>query len=150
MKEKEDIDMYERMLDKEKKPTLTEMEDYCGKSGEYFTLLNAWLEKEYKTISKQVFPYGKSYGWAIEHRKKKKLMCHVFAEKEAFSVMMRLTNEQFAFIYDSLRPYSQDYIDHKYPCSEGGWIHYRVTCGEHFEDIKKLLALKFEDEMKSS
>ena len=30
----------------------------------------------------------------------------------------------------------------KYPCGDGGWIHYRVICQEHYEDIKKLLAVK--------
>lgn len=33
-------------------------------------------------------------------------------------------------------------IDHKYPCGEGGWIHYRVTSREHFDDIRKLLTVK--------
>jgi len=27
-------------------------------------------------------------------------------------------------------------------CSDGGWIHYRVTCKEHMEDIQKLLLIK--------
>lgn len=56
--------------------------------------------------------------------------------------MMRLTNAQYETIYDEMKKYTQEYIDHKYPCSDGGWIHYRVTCQEHYEDIKKLLALK--------
>ena len=33
-------------------------------------------------------------------------------------------------------------IDNKYPCGDGGWIHDRVICQEHYEDIKKLLEIK--------
>ena len=44
--------------------------------------------------------------------------------------------------YDKLQKYTQEHIDNKYPCSDGGWIHYRVTCKEHFDDIKILLSVK--------
>ena len=37
---------------------------------------------------------------------------------------------------------TQEYIDNKYPCGDGGWIHYRVLCREHFDDIQKLLDVK--------
>ena len=33
-------------------------------------------------------------------------------------------------------------IDHKYPCGDGGWIHYRVAGPEQFEDIQVLLTVK--------
>ena len=36
--------MYERMLDKQIKPSLEAMADYCGENGERFILLNQWLE----------------------------------------------------------------------------------------------------------
>ena len=53
-----------------------------------------------------------------------------------------LSNKQFSFIYDKLNNYSQEVIDNKYPCSDGGWIHYRVVTQEQFEDIQKLLEIK--------
>lgn len=56
--------------------------------------------------------------------------------------MMRLTNKQFEMVYECLKKYTQEYIDNKYPCNDGGWIHYRITCKEHFEDIQKLLDVK--------
>ena len=56
--------------------------------------------------------------------------------------MMRLANAQYEAIYDSLEKYTQEHIDNKYPCGDGGWIQYRVTCKEHLEDIQKLLVLK--------
>lgn len=138
--------MYERMLNKQVTPTITEMTEYCGNNAELFTLLNEWLSETYGTSQTVKFPYGNQYGWGIAHRMKQKLICNVFAEDNAFTVMMRLSNKQFESIYDKVQKYTREYIDHKYPCSEGGWIHYRVTCREHFDDIQKLLSLKCQGE----
>ena len=33
-------------------------------------------------------------------------------------------------------------IGNKYPCSDGGWIHYRVTCQKYYDDIVKRLEVK--------
>ena len=135
--------MYERMLNKQAAPTISEMTAYCGENAERFTLLNAWLSESYETIQNVTFPYGNQYGWGIAHRKQQKLICNIFPEVNAFSVMMRLSNKQFESVYGQVQKYTQEYIDNKYPCSDGGWIHYRVTCKEHLEDIQKLLSMKF-------
>lgn len=134
--------MYERMLDKKTVPTVEEMTAYCGRNGELFTALNSWLTSTYETEQKIVFPYGNSYGWGIAHRKKNKLLCNVFAEDNAFTVMMRLSDKQYQAVYEELSEYTRNYIDNKYPCGDGGWIHYRVTGKEHFDDIQMLLEVK--------
>lgn len=134
--------MYERMLNKQETPTIEEMTNFCSENSERFTLLNEWLSSSFNTEQKVVFPYGNNYGWGIAHKKKNKLMCNIFAENNSFTVMMRLSNKQYDTVYDKLRKYTQEYIDNKYPCGDGGWIHYRVTCDEHFDDIKTLLAVK--------
>ena len=134
--------MYERMLDKRTMPTIEELSRYCGENAELFSMLNEFMAKTYETEQKVVFPYGNKYGWGIGHYKKKKLICNVFAEAGAFTVMMRLSNTQYELIYDSLGKKAQEYINNKYPCGDGGWINYRVTCKEHLEDIQKLLVLK--------
>ena len=134
--------MYGRMLDKQTMPTIEEMTDYCGENAGRFTNLNEWLSGSFGTAQTVVFPYGNHYGWGIAHKKKNKFICNVFAEEDAFTVMVRMTNKQFEMLYEQLIPYTQEVIDNKYPCGEGGWIHYRVICEEHLEDIKKLLAVK--------
>ena len=134
--------MYERMLDKQVKPTLEEMTAFCGENGARFCALNEWLAKTFGTEQQVVFPYGNHYGWGIAHRKKNKLMCNVFAEKNAFTVMMRLSEKQYKSVYDQLNKYTQEYIDGSYPCGDGGWIQYRVSCQEHFSDIQVLLGVK--------
>ena len=40
---------------------------------------------------------------------------------------------------------TQELIDKKYPCGDGGWIHYRVTCPQQYKDIQTLLSIKCTD-----
>lgn len=134
--------MYERMLNKQEMPEVDDMAVYCGETAGLFVMLNEWLRETYGTVQKVTFPYGNRYGWGIAHRIKKTLVCNIFPEKNAFTVMMRLSDAQFASEYENVQTYTKEYMDHKYPCGDGGWIHYRVTCEEHLNDIKKLLAVK--------
>ncbi len=134
--------MYERMLNKQLVPTMDEMSAYCGDAALLFIELSEWLHDTYDTEQKIVFPYGNNYGWGIAHKRKQKLVCNIFAENGAFTVMLRLTDKQFSSVYDRVCKDTQEYIDHKYPCSDGGWIHYRVMNRKNFEDIKLLLAVK--------
>lgn len=134
--------MYERMLNKQAVPTVTEMAEYCAENAERFSMINEWLAQTYCTEQKVVFPYGNQYGWGIGHYKKKKLVCNIFAENGAFTVMIRLTNAQYESIYADTAKYTQEHIDNKYLCGDGGWIHYRVLCQDHYVDILKLLDIK--------
>lgn len=135
--------MYERMLNKLEKPTSSDLNQYCGSTSEMFQTLNSFLTNDYKTTQEIRFPYGKDYGWCITHRKGKKLVCDIFAEVDAFTIMLRLSNEQFDEVYNGLQPYAKQLIDNKYPCGGGGWIYYRVTSVETLNDIKTLLTIKF-------
>lgn len=134
--------MYERMLNKQVMPSIEEMTEYCGENAELFSMLNDWIKATFGTEEKVVFPYGNSYGWGIAHRKKDKLMCNVFAEDNAFTVMVRLSEKQCKLVYEQLQKYTKEQIDNKYPCGDGGWIHYRVTCKEHLKDIQKILSVR--------
>lgn len=134
--------MYERMLNKQVVPTITELTTQCGERAELFTQLNEWLSDEYTTVQEIVFPYGNQYGWGIAHKKKKKLMCNIFAEDQAFTVMIRLSQKQFDSVYEKVQKYTQEYINNKFPCGDGGWIHYRVLSNEHLPDMKTLLSVK--------
>ena len=134
--------MYERLLDKQNVPTFEELAAYCGENSSLFQRLNEQLFQTFGTAQEIRFPYGNHYGWGVAHRKKKTLICDVFAEAGAFTVMLRLSNQQFDSVYGQLQVYTQNYIDNKYPCGKGGWIHYRVLNEEHFQDIMRLLDIK--------
>ncbi len=134
--------MYERMLDKSIIPTLDDLTAWCGQNAIAFMQLNEWLASDDALEQKIVFPYGKRYGWGIAHRKKSKLICNVFAENGAFTVMMHLSDKQFQSVYDQLSEYAQQLVDNKYPCGDGGWLHFRVVCQEHMKDVRILLSTK--------
>lgn len=134
--------MYERMLNKQEVPSIEEMTAYCGENGALFTGANQWLSETFSTTQKIVFPYGNQYGWGVAHRKKNKLLCNIFPENNAFTVMMRLSDKQFEAVYSQVEKYTQDYIDSKYPCGDGGWIQFRVTNSKHFDDLQILLTVK--------
>lgn len=134
--------MYERMLNKKEVPAIADMEAYCGENAGRFTLFNNWLSETYGTSRQIAFPYGNYYGWGIAHRIKQKLICNVFAEAGAFTVMIRLSNQQYESVYDCLQKHTQSQIDNKYSCGDGGWIQYRVLEEGDLEEIKKIASAK--------
>lgn len=134
--------MYERMLDKRTEPTLTEMTAHCGAASTLFTALNDWLSDVLHTERSTVFPYGDRYGWGIAHKRKGRLVCNVFPEDGALCVMLRLTNAQWASVYENAREPMRACVDGKYPCGDGGWIHYRVVAPEDMPDIRRALEMK--------
>lgn len=77
--------------------------EYCSVNAERFSMINDWLTDVFHTEQKLVFPYGNQYGWGIGHYKKKRLLCDIFAEAGAFTVMLRLTNEHYETVYSELK-----------------------------------------------
>ncbi len=136
------MNMYERMLDKQNQPAYEEFAEYCGACKDLFEQTDAFLIHELKAEKLMRFPYGNDYGWGIKYSLKKKLICDIFAEKDAFTIMLRLTDTQFEQVYAFSSTYTQEYIDNKYPCGNGGWIHYRVLTSDHLEDAKRMLEAK--------
>lgn len=134
--------MCERLLDKQTTPTMETLALYCGGSGGMFLQLNAELSDIYGTSQEIRFPYGKQYGWCVTHRRKKKHICDIFAENGAFTVMTRLSNRQFAELYEQLGTRGREAVDQKYPCGEGGWVRCRVAEERHLEDARLFLAAK--------
>ncbi len=134
--------MYERMLNRQEKPTPADMTAFCGGTGQWFARINEWLSQTYGTEQHITFPYGNKYGWGIAHRRKQKLLCNIFAERGGFTIMVRLSDAQFQSVYESLQTYARQYIDNRYPCGDGGWIHYRVTCEAQIGDIQTILAVR--------
>ncbi|MPN11090.1 hypothetical protein SDC9_158391 [bioreactor metagenome] len=58
--------------------------------------------------------------------------------------MIRLSNQQIDSIYGLVTAQTQELIDNKYPCSDGGWLHYRILNQDDLMDIKKLIQIKLE------
>ena len=134
--------MYERMLDKQQEPTYEEFIEYCGKCKNLFEKVDVFLMEELKIEKLMRFPYGNSYGWGMKYFIKNKHVCDIFDEKDAFTIMLRLTDTKFEKIYNEVAPYTRECIDNKYRCGSWGWIHYRVLTEQNLEDVKKMLQIK--------
>lgn len=135
--------MYERMLDKSLSPSFEDLLAYSGESRPLWLELDAYLKALHaqQTIR---FPYGNKYGWSSKYSIKSKHVCDAFAENGAFSLHFRLSKSCIDLAYSELSDYAKAVCDEMYPCSEGGWLTYRVLTEEQLEDAKKLLALKIE------
>lgn len=134
--------MYERMLDKQNKPSFEEFSAFCGACRELFEHADDFLTHKLHFEKLMRFPYGNSYGWGMKYFIKSKHICDIFAEKDAFTAMLRLSSSQYDSVYNELLPYTREFIDNKYPCGSGGWIHYRVINQQHLEDLEKMLLVK--------
>ncbi len=52
--------------------------------------------------------------------------------------MIRLSNSQIASVYADLSACGREACDHKYPCGDGGWLHYRIVSEEGLADALRL------------
>ena len=134
--------MYERLMDKTLSPTFDYLISYSADSVIFWLELDRYIKDVFFAEHQIRFPYGNKYGWSCKYSKKSKHICDVFAENGAFALHFRISNKQLGSIYDSLSDYAKDVCDNKYPCSEGGWLTYRVLSQAHVSDAKKLLAAK--------
>lgn len=140
--------MYERLLDKNHQPSDEEYIAYCGLMKEYFIELDSFLLNELQLQKIMRFPYGNQYGWSFKYTSKNKLVCDIFAEKDAFTMMLRLDDNQYNQVLPFVSKKTQNLIQNKYPCGDaGGWIHLRVLNQKEYKDAKNLLCIKVKHEL---
>lgn len=138
--------MYERMLNKSKEPSITEIYEYIGESS--FLLLNTFeetMKQRYDLKRDLKFPFGNNYGWGYKYSHKTKHLCYVFFEKNAITIQLQIGGnlvQKLEKVLPECLQKTKDYWNNRYPCSEGGWIHYRVLNGEELNDVIRLLAIK--------
>lgn len=138
--------MYERLLDKNREPTLKEIYETIG--SEEVKLLEefeGFLYNNYELLSELRFPFGNDYGWGIKYSHKSKHLCYVFPEKGAFTVTIQLGKNELPRLNEKLPvllPKTNELWKNRYPCGDGGWIHYRVLKQAELNDVKELISIK--------
>lgn len=140
--------MYERLLNKEQKPSFEDLLKHCGASGVLWIELENFLQASYELQKLIRFPYGNKEGWGVKYAHRAKHICDIFAESGAFTVFFRLDNKAINNVEHELNDYSIDVCNSKYPCGDGGWIRYRVTDGSQIKDIKKLIEARRKSQKK--
>jgi len=137
--------MYERLSDKKNMPTIEEFTIYIGACKDLFENIDLFLRNELNAEMKLGFSSDSSArGWGIVYKNKSKYFGAIIAEKEAFTVVMRLTDNQIKNAYDLVLPYAQNYLKNYHRTSNGGWVQYRVLSREHLDDVKKILKIRNE------
>jgi hypothetical protein len=144
--------MYERLLDKEIVPTEDMINEYVGENAvKNMNLIKTALEKSFKINLDLKFPYGEKYGWGYRvSNEKNKFLFNIFFEKGSINVMLRteIRTEKEMEQYNRLSEEGKECWGNKYPCGNGGWIHYRVINKKHLNDIGIFLSIKTKNEIK--
>ena len=139
--------MYERLLDKDKKPTIEFLKDYIG-SQSYSNLLQfeEYMNNNYQLSKEMRFPFGNNYGWGYKYSHKSNHLCYAFFEAGAFTVMLQLGDNCVAKVEQMLPEFSAKTVNlwkNRYPCGkQGGWIHFRVLDANELNDIFELIKIK--------
>jgi hypothetical protein len=138
--------MYERMLDTDRQPTLEEIHETIGSNGvKLLEELEGFLTNHYDLLSEVRFPFGNNYGWGMKYSHKSKHLCYIFFEKGAFTVTIQLGKKELPALQEklpALSPKTNEIWENRYPCGDGGWIHYRVLIQLDLQDIKELITVK--------
>lgn len=135
-----------RFLDKNKLPSPNEIKERLGdKAYERLKILDSFLNYNYDIVRELKFPFGNGYGWGYKYAVKSKLLCYVFFEKDSFTVTITIGKNEVNRLMKalpSMLPKTQELWAARYPCGEGGWIHYSVTEQNEIADIEKLIGIK--------
>jgi len=135
--------MYERMLDKENRPTEAQVAEHMGAEAvERLQQFESYLRSDYNLAREMRFPYGNSYGWGYKYSHKSAHLCDVFFEDGAFTVMLQVGKAKAVEeIMDELSPKAQELWAERHPCGTGGggWIHYQVFDDAEVSDVCKFV-----------
>ena len=132
--------MYERLLNKDEMPTMEEFLAYIGKGKELFDNIDAFLINEIDSVKVIKFD-AHSRCWKMSYHIKRNYICDIITEKDAFTIVTRLSEESIQNVYDGLLPYAKECIDNS-PYRHRGWIEYRVLSTQHLEDVKTMLQIR--------
>ena len=129
--------MYERLLDKNVTPSQEEFLAHIGPCKESFEALRSFLKEEIGAGEALKFD-AHSRCWKMAYHIKRKYICDLIAEKDAFTLVTRLSEESIGGMNGILSPYAKDCIESS-PYRHGGWIEYRILNTAHIEDAKTML-----------
>ena len=134
----------ERMLDKEKQPTETEMLAYVGTAGSAWKALREFVEEHYDFVPEIHFG-GRNYGWTLRYRKSGKTLTALFPETGAFTALVVLGKkdaEKALAMLDEFSAEMRRTLTETEQLPDGRWLWIRITKAEQVADIQKLIACK--------
>jgi hypothetical protein len=135
--------MYERLSDKNSMPTIEDLISHIGACKGLFENINLFITNELNAEKKLGFSSDSNVrGWGVGFKSKSKFFGTIIAEEDAFTVVMRLTDDQIKKAYEEVLPYAQECLNSYHRTSNGGWVQYRVLNMEQLDDAKKILRIR--------
>ncbi len=135
---------FERMLNKEHRPSKELILETIGETAPYWLDLNRYIKASYDFEPELVF-YGKKYGWTLRYRKSGRTLCSLFPETEAFSTLIVLGKkeaEKALAVLDGFNAKIRAVLQNTDQLHDGRWLWIRVLDPDDVEDLKKLLRIK--------
>lgn len=136
----------QRFMDKTIAPSFSEINNLLGqKAIERLIKLETFMQNNYDLIRELKFPFGNNYGWGYKYSHKNKLLCYVFFEKDSFTVTITIGKSELQRLYQELNnmlPKTKELWENRYPCGDGGWVHYRLEDDNELLDIQKLIRIQ--------
>lgn len=135
---------YERMLNKERKPTKAEILRWIGKRGVHWSNLIEYLDSHYDHVPELSF-WGKKYGWAIRYRRSNKTLVALYPEFGRFTVLVILGKKEVFKVEAMLEKLSkrvQKLFRETKQLHDGRWLWVRPSTKKDVESIKILLNAK--------
>ena len=136
---------YERMLDKDHKPSEKVILDYLGgEAGEAWADIVSFLRTSYD-FSPELNYGGTKYGWATRYRKSGKSLCTFYPERGAFTVLVVLGKKEVEQVEEHMNEFSIRFVDSFKSAKQfhdGRWLWIRILDNSGVEDIRRLLIMK--------
>lgn len=136
---------YQRMLDKEHKPSEKEILGYLGgKAGEAWTDIVSFLNTHYD-FSPELDYGGAKYGWSTRYRKSGKSLCTLYPERGAFTMLIVLGKREVEQFEEHMNEFSMRFVElfkSARQFHDGRWLWIRILDKSAAEDIRRLLMIK--------
>lgn len=136
---------YQRMLDKEHKPSDKEIADYLGhKAGEAWAAIVSFLNTHYDFLPELDFG-GTKYGWSIRYRRSGKSLCTLYPERGAFTILIVLGKKEVAQFEEHMNEFSVRFVElfkSARQFHDGRWVWIRILDKSDAEDVRRLLIVK--------
>jgi hypothetical protein len=141
--------IYERFLDKSKKPSDNIILAALGPTKELWLEIHEYIQQNYDFVPESIY-FTKNYGWSVRYRKGKKTLCYFFPESGAFSILIVLGKkeaEKVDLAKDYLNNAVKQVFENTAQFHDGRWMWIRVTDISDIISLKLLLAVKKKPKM---
>ena len=136
--------LYQRLLNKEEKPSREEIVKTIGKNSSLWLELHSYIEENYDFTPELLF-FTKKHGWTVRYRKSGKTLCYFFPEKGAFSVLLVLgkkESEKVDLIKNELNANIKSVFENTEQLHDGRWLWIRALTKKDIKSIMLLLEAK--------